>query len=144
MRCLKITPNIAWGLVIFGGILECFWVSGLKYADSVILYLLTAVGICISFTCGMLALKVLEVGIAYSVLVGIGTAGVALAEIIVFSEDFSLLKIFFIITLLIGVIGLKLSAQEVEEAEGAEESEEVQKEKQELSCDLGRKRLLEE
>ena len=73
--------NLAWGLVVIGGIVECFWVSGLKHADSFILYALTTLGIAFSFTMMVLALKVLEVSVAYSVFVGIGTAGVVASEI---------------------------------------------------------------
>lgn len=117
MQSIKLTPNLAWGLVIFGGIIECFWASGLKYSDNLFAFTLTGIGIFISFISMILAVKVLEIGIAYSVFVGIGTAGITLAEILVFGEPFSPLKILFIATLLIGVIGLKLSSSEKEEAQ---------------------------
>lgn len=117
MQSIKLTPNLAWGLVIFGGIVECFWASGLKYSDNLFAFTLTGIGIFISFISMILAVKVLEIGIAYSVFVGIGTAGITLAEILVFGEPFSPLKILFIATLLIGVIGLKLSSSEKEEAQ---------------------------
>lgn len=115
MQSIKLTPNLAWGLVILGGIVECFWASGLKYSDNLLAFTLTGIGIFISFISMILAVKVLEIGIAYSVFVGIGTAGVTLAEILIFNEPFSPLKILFIATLLIGVIGLKLSSSEKEE-----------------------------
>lgn len=114
MQSIKLTPNLAWGLVIFGGIVECFWASGLKYSDNLFAFTLTGIGIFISFISMILAVKVLEIGIAYSVFVGIGTAGITLAEILIFNEPFSPLKILFIATLLIGVIGLKLSSSEKE------------------------------
>lgn len=117
MQSIKLTPNLAWGLVIFGGIVECFWASGLKYSDNLFAFTLTGIGIFISFISMILAVKVLEIGIAYSVFVGIGTAGITLAEILIFGEPFSPLKILFIATLLIGVIGLKLSSSEKEEAQ---------------------------
>lgn len=117
MQSIKLTPNLAWGLVIFGGIIECFWASGLKYSDNLFAFTLTGIGIFISFISMILAVKVLEIGIAYSVFVGIGTAGITLAEIFVFGEPFSPLKILFIATLLIGVVGLKLSSSEKEEAQ---------------------------
>lgn len=117
MQSIKLTPNLAWGLVIFGGIVECFWASGLKYSDNLFAFTLTGIGIFISFIFMILAVKVLEIGIAYSVFVGIGTAGITLAEILIFGEPFSPLKILFIATLLIGVIGLKLSSSEKEEAQ---------------------------
>ena len=59
----------------------------------------------------------IEIGVAYSVFVGIGTVGIALAEILVFGEPFSLLKIVLILLLLIGVVGLKLATSEKESAQ---------------------------
>lgn len=113
-----ISNNLAWGLVIAGGIVECFWASGLKYADNLLLYTLTGIGILFSFVCMILAVKSkLEIGVAYSVFVGIGTVGIALAEIVVFGEAFSLLKIALILLLLIGVVGLKLSTSKEESAQ---------------------------
>lgn len=119
MKNIKLTPNLAWGLVIFGSIVECFWISGLKYSENLFAFALTGIGIFISFICMILAVKVLEIGIAYSVFVGIGTAGITLAEILIFDESFSPLKIFFITTLLVGVIGLKLIADKEEVAQEA-------------------------
>ncbi len=81
------------------------------------------------------AVKVLEVGIAYSVFVGIGTAGITLAEILIFGEEFSALKILFIATLLLGVIGLKLSTSKKEEQEEAKLAESI-------SHDLGGDELI--
>lgn len=104
--------NIAWFYVLIGGLVECVWVSGLKYSSELWHYALTAIGICISFTCMIKACKKIEVSIAYSVFVGIGTAGVVLAEIFIFNETFSFLKVFFVFLLLFAVIGLKLSTKE--------------------------------
>ncbi|RDU66412.1 QacE family quaternary ammonium compound efflux SMR transporter [Helicobacter didelphidarum] len=101
---------MAWALVIFGGIVECFWVSGLKYADTLILYALTMLGIIISFVSMIVATKRLEVSVCYAVFVGIGAAGVVVSEIVIFGEDFSLIKVSLIFTLLLGVIGLKLTS----------------------------------
>lgn len=137
MQSIKLTPNLAWGLVILGGIVECFWASGLKYSDNLFAFTLTGIGIFISFISMILAVKVLEIGIAYSVFVGIGTAGITLAEILIFNEPFSPLKILFIATLLVGVIGLKLSSSEKEEAQ-------EEKLVSNFSHDLGLDTILEE
>ncbi|ENY8183394.1 QacE family quaternary ammonium compound efflux SMR transporter, partial [Campylobacter coli] len=40
----KFNINIAWFLIILGGIIECFWVSGLKYSTEIWHYILTAIG----------------------------------------------------------------------------------------------------
>lgn len=109
---MKISSNLAWILIIIGGIVECFWVSGLKYANSFALYIFTALGILISFTCGMLAMKKIEVSVAYAVFVGIGTAGVVLMEMFYFGQDFSLLKIVLIVILVVCVVGLKFASKE--------------------------------
>lgn len=115
---MKVSTNFAWILIILGGIIECFWASGLKYADNLLLYTLTGIGILFSFAAMILAIKSdIEIGVAYSVFVGIGTVGIALAEIIVFGEPFSLLKITLILLLLIGVIGLKLATSKKETKE---------------------------
>ena len=136
MKNIQLTPNLAWGLVIFGGIVECFWASGLKYSENLFAFTLTGIGIFISFICMVLAVKVLEIGIAYSVFVGIGTAGITLAEIFIFGEPFSFLKILFIATLLVGVIGLKLSADKEEVVQEAKLASH-------LSHDLGLDEVLE-
>lgn len=104
--------NLAWGLVVLGGIVECFWVSGLKHADSTLLYALTALGIIFSFSAMILACKVLEVSIAYSVFVGIGTAGVVAGEILIFGEPFSAIKVSLIALLLFAVITLKFVSED--------------------------------
>lgn len=108
----KISANFAWFSVLFGGFVEIFWVSGLKYSQSILEYCLTATGVLISFICMLLAVKRLEVSIAYAVFVGIGTAGVVLSEMLVFAESVSLIKIILIGILLLGVIGLKLVSKE--------------------------------
>ena len=123
---MKISTNLAWILIILGGIVECFWASGLKYADNLLLYTLTGIGILFSFAAMALAIKSdIEIGVAYSVFVGIGTVGIALAEICVFGEPFSLLKIVLILLLLIGVVGLKLATSETESAKERDSVEEI-------------------
>ncbi|MDD6056309.1 MAG: multidrug efflux SMR transporter [Helicobacteraceae bacterium] len=103
---------MGWALVILGGVIEPFWVSGLKYSASFIGYFLTAIGIVLSFICMILATKRIKVSIAYAVFVGIGAAGVVIAEIFVFNKPTSLLEIILIATLLFSIIGLKLASKD--------------------------------
>ncbi|MDL0079360.1 DMT family transporter [Helicobacter zhangjianzhongii] len=103
------SKNLGWFFIIIGGICEIFWVSGLKYADTLGLQALTGLGICISFVCMLLAIRVIEISVAYSVFVGIGAAGIVLAEIVVFGAPASWLKITLIVVLMCGVIGLKFA-----------------------------------
>lgn len=54
------------------------------------------------------ALRTLPVGTAYAVWVGIGAVGVAIVGIVAFGESGSLLRLGFIATILVGVIGLRI------------------------------------
>ncbi|EAK1306451.1 QacE family quaternary ammonium compound efflux SMR transporter, partial [Campylobacter coli] len=67
---------------------------------------------CISFTLFLKACEKLEVSIAYSVFVGIGTVGVVLNEIFLFDIEVSVAKIVLIAILLLSIIGLKLISKE--------------------------------
>ncbi|CDG56378.1 TPA: multidrug efflux SMR transporter [Campylobacter coli] len=104
--------NIAWFMVIFGGLIECFWVGGLKYSTELWQYILTIIGICISFICLFKACEKLEVSIAYSVFVGIGTVGIVLNEIFLFDIEVSATKIVLIALILLSTIGLKFTSKE--------------------------------
>ncbi|EGQ2238908.1 hypothetical protein I2572_001889, partial [Campylobacter coli] len=68
--------------------------------------------VCISFTLFLKACEKLEVSIAYSVFVGIGTVGVVLNEIFLFDIEVSVAKIVLIAILLLSIIGLKLISKE--------------------------------
>ena len=109
---IQVSKNMAWGALFLGSMIEWIWVSGLKYADTFTLHALTAGTIIASFCLMLIAIKKIEVSIAYSIFVGLGTTGVVLSEILIFKEPFNLLKIIFIVTLLIGVIGLKFVSKE--------------------------------
>lgn len=62
----NISSNVAWGLIIAGGIVECFWASGLKYADNLFFYTLTGLGILFSFVAMIVAVgsRRIEIGVA--------------------------------------------------------------------------------
>ena len=103
-----------WLKVIIAALFEIVWVVGLKYADSVLEWTLTIIGIIVSFYLLIAAGRRLPVGTVYAIFVGIGTAGTVLLGFIVFGEPFSFAKAIFILILLVGIIGLKL----VEDEEG--------------------------
>jgi quaternary ammonium compound-resistance protein SugE len=101
----------AWLLLAVAGVLEIVWVVGLKYADGFtrpaasMIVLVTAL---LSFYLLGLAVKVLPVGTAYAVWVGIGAAGAALFGVILFSEPAGLLRLTFIALIITGVAGLRI------------------------------------
>jgi quaternary ammonium compound-resistance protein SugE len=56
------------------------------------------------------ALQVLPVGTAYAVWTGIGAAGTVLAGMLLFAEPASPLRLLFIATIVVGVVGLKVAS----------------------------------
>jgi quaternary ammonium compound-resistance protein SugE len=56
-----------------------------------------------------LAMKNLPVGTAYAVWVGIGALGTAILGIVLFGESAHMLKIFSLVLICAGIVGLKLA-----------------------------------
>jgi chaperonin ATPase len=103
------TKGFLW--VLGGAVAECGWAYGLKHASSAPEIALTAMLVCVSFTSFIMAMKYLPVSVAYTVFVGFGAFFIVVAESV--SEYSSsgqmpdLLRLFFIATLIAGVLGLK-------------------------------------
>jgi quaternary ammonium compound-resistance protein SugE len=103
---------MAWVWLVFAGILEIVFAIFLKLSDGFSKPLFTTLFIVaagLSLYCLSRAMQVIPVGTAYAVWTGIGTAGVALLGIILFSEPVTPLRLFFMATLLASIIGLKLA-----------------------------------
>ncbi len=100
--------NTDWMKVFMAAFFEVFWVIGLKYSDGFWSWTGTVVSIIISFYVLIMAGRTLPVGTVYAVFVGLGTAGTVFSEILFFGEPFKIEKVFLILFLLIGVIGLKV------------------------------------
>lgn len=104
----------SWILLVIAGLLEVCWSMGLKYTDG-FTKLLPSIFTLATLTLSMFLLakatQVLPIGTAYGVWVGIGALGAAIFGIILFKEPVSATKIFFLILLLISIIGLKFSTK---------------------------------
>ncbi|MCE3039405.1 DMT family transporter [Helicobacter anatolicus] len=99
--------------LLLGVVAEIFWVSGLKYfSDNLPGIISIVIGVCISFSSLIMACKKMEVSIAYAMFVGLGTFGVVCIDIFYFKQDFTKVKLFLILVLMIGIIGLKLIKEE--------------------------------
>ncbi len=103
--------NRYWIMLLLAGLCEVGWVSGLKHASTAIEWLLTAVAIALSFWGLLAASNKLPVGTVYAVFTGIGAAGTVLAESLVFGQPFSAAKIGLIALLIVGIAGLKWTAE---------------------------------
>ena len=68
-----------------------------------------AVLYCASLGCLTMALKQIDIGLAYAIWAGTGTALIAIAGVAIFNEPMSMLKGSCLLLIIIGVVGLRLS-----------------------------------
>lgn len=104
---------IDWLLLLFGGLCEVGFVTMMKLSHGfkVLKYsLLTILFMILSFYTLSLALKVIPIGIGYAVWSGIGAVGSVLVGMFFFKESRDIKKMLFIAMIIIGIVGLKLSA----------------------------------
>ena len=105
---------MAWIYLIIAGIFEVIWAVGMKYCDGfkVNLPLIAVIiGMVFSVTFLYLAMKQIPIGTAYAIWTGIGIIGVVLYGIFVLGEPASLLRVIFLVIILAGIVGLKLSSE---------------------------------
>ena len=96
--------------VMIGALAECGWGYGLKHASGGLENLATAGLVCVSFFMFMLAFKYLPTSVAYTLFVGFGAFFIVIAEIVseyASGSEINLMRVFFITTLVAGVLGLK-------------------------------------
>ena len=98
----------SWFEIFIGALLEVVWVSAMKHQHSLISAIVVAFILILSFYLMVDASKNIPAGTTYAVYVGLGSLFVVLAGVLVYHEAFSMTKLFFLILLTIGVIGLKI------------------------------------
>jgi quaternary ammonium compound-resistance protein SugE len=102
-----------WIILIIAGLFEVAFASCLGKAQmssgsvAVGWYTAFVVALTISLLLLMKASKTLPIGTAYAVWTGIGAVGTATIGILVFKEPANFLRIFFLITLIGSIFGLK-------------------------------------
>lgn len=104
---------MSWLLLFIAGLLEVVWAIGLKYTDGftrLVPSLVTVVAMTGSFYLLSHALRVIPIGSAYAVWVGIGAVGTAIAGILLFNEATSPLRLLSLVLVISGIAGLRLSA----------------------------------
>ena len=102
---------MAWLLLFIAGLFEIAWAVGLKYSNGFTKFwpsVFTVVSLIISMTLLALSVKTLPVGTAYGVWTGIGAVGTAILGIILFGESKEFIRIFFILLIITGIVGLKI------------------------------------
>ncbi len=106
---------MAWIYLIISGLFEIVWAMGLKYSEGFTQFwpsVVTLIAIVISFFFFSKALKDIAVGTSYAIFTGIGAAGTAVIGMVALNEDASLTRIFFLVLMLVGIVGIKLVSSE--------------------------------
>ncbi|MBC7408017.1 MAG: multidrug efflux SMR transporter [Arcicella sp.] len=105
-----------WTILIIGGLFEvafAYCLGKVKETTGNEMYIWYGgfiVTLSISMALLIKATQTLPIGTAYAVWTGIGATGTVLVGIIVFKEPLTVLRIFFLITLIASIIGLKAVA----------------------------------
>lgn len=104
---------MSWVYLFLAGMLEIVWAIGLKYTEGFTRLWPSVITIAVawlSFYLLALAVKTIPVGTGYAIWTGIGAAGVAILGMILFGEPATIASFLFLALIIVGIVGLKLSA----------------------------------
>ena len=104
---------MSWLILFIAGLLEVVWAVGLKYTHGfsrLVPSVITVVAMIASMALLSWAMKSLPVGTAYAVWTGIGAVGAAITGILLLGESASPMRIASLALIVMGIIGLKMSA----------------------------------
>ena len=105
---------MSWIILVAAGLFEVVWAAALKMSNgftNIKADILFVVGMALSVGLLSLAMKAIPMGTAYAVWTGIGAVGGVAAGLIFFGESASILRLVSIALIIIGIVGLKLTAK---------------------------------
>lgn len=100
---------MAWILLIIAGLLEVVWAAALPNTKGLTRLVPTVIFLAAMSGSMLLlarAMQTIPLGTAYPVWVGIGAVGAALVGLLFYGEPASALRILFLSTLIVSIIGL--------------------------------------
>ncbi|WP_254543930.1 DMT family transporter [Halomarina pelagica] len=103
----------AWATLLVAGIFEIGWALGLELSDGFSRFwpsVGTVVALVVSMVLLARATRTLPVGTAYAVWTGIGAVGTAAGGIVLFDEPNNAARVFCILLVVAGIVGLKLTS----------------------------------
>lgn len=104
--------NMAWIFLVTAGLLEVGWALGLKASAGFTRpfpSILTLLAMAASFYLLAQAMKVLPVGTAYAIWVGIGAIGTVVLGILIYGDSANPLRLASLLLVLAGLVGLKFA-----------------------------------
>ncbi len=105
---------MAWVYIIIASVFEISWAIGLKYTDGLTKIgptIFTVVTMILSFYFLALGVKEIPIGTGYAVWTGIGAVGTVILGMILFNESKEFVRILFILMIVGGIVGLKLTTK---------------------------------
>jgi quaternary ammonium compound-resistance protein SugE len=104
---------MAWIYLLLAGLFEIVWAIGLKYTDGFSRLWPSAgtlAAMAVSIVLLAMAVKTLPIGTAYAIWTGIGAVGAVALGIVLFGDPATLPRLLCVALILIGIVGLKLTA----------------------------------
>ncbi|HLS81267.1 MAG TPA: quaternary ammonium compound efflux SMR transporter SugE [Steroidobacter sp.] len=104
---------MAWTVLLVAGLLEVGWAIGLKLTEGFTRFwpsVWTVASMVVSVVLLGWAMRALPVGTAYAVWTGVGATGTALLGVLLFDEPAAPLRLACIGLIVVGILGLKLTA----------------------------------
>lgn len=104
---------MAWTVLLIAGLLEVGWAIGLKLTEGFTRFwpsVWTVASMVVSVVLLGWAMRALPVGTAYAVWTGVGATGTALLGVLLFDEPAAPLRLACIGLIVVGILGLKLTA----------------------------------
>jgi quaternary ammonium compound-resistance protein SugE len=101
-----------WIYLLLAGIMEIGWILSLKYTEGftkvvpLIFYAIFGLTNAYLFS---LSLKVIPMAIAYTIWMGVAIIGITITEMVVFNKEYDMLKLIFILLILSGIVGLRMT-----------------------------------
>lgn len=103
-----------WIIILFAGLAEVVWAVAMGCSDGFTIWyydIVTVVFLIISTVLLERALRTgIPVGTAYAVWTGIGAVGTIIVSTALGNENITLLRVFFVMLIIIGITGLQLTS----------------------------------
>lgn len=105
--------KMTWLYLILAGLLEVVWATSMKLSESFSKLgysIVTIAGMILSFVFLARALKDLPMSLAYPIWTGIGAVGTVIVGVVFLKDQLSPLAYLFLVLVIIGIIGLKMTS----------------------------------
>ena len=104
--------EIAWILIVIAGLLEPCWIYTMERSDGfrdVRWTVLTVIVVIVDLYLLSVAMQTIGTGMSYAIWTGIGAIGAVVIGIFVYKERATYLRMFLIMLIIAGIIGLNLT-----------------------------------